>query len=353
MADDNEENGLTDEEYDALLRDLEGRAAKGDSSASADIDEDELGDIDEFLKSVEADDDSGATKTATDDDDGLASEFASLEEADKLPAESKKSSKPSKKKPKKAGKPGESNKGAEPAQEAPKGKGRAEESSRPRRVLLAVVKNVLWFTPAVLLWWVLGFYLGQWVSAGWLIALMSALVVLTIPYMLRRVVRRGTYRPWALGFSLVAIVALVAPMPNVAGDQMSHYGHWPASAVAELTGAPADAAGVTTAASATGWLAAQISTTGEPMPEARQLGTIFPLDMQWPPEEGLPGIDGEEIPGFEQTDEFDDQVDEPVEQQQVEDEPVDAPVPIDVEEAGEEASDEIQEALQQAGEAIE
>lgn len=362
MADENEENGLSEEEYDALLRDLEGRAAQGESSAP-EVDDDDLGDIDEFLKSVESDaGESTATKTRrSDSDDDLASEFAALEEKGELSAPpddagpSKKDKKKRRKKGgKKAGKTDKADGEAAPAE--------GEEPSRLRRALLAVGKNALWFAPAVVLWWVLGFYLAQWVSAGWLIAVMSALVVLAVPYLLRRLVKRGNYRPWMVGVSLVAVVALVAPMPNMAADRLAYYGHWPASTIAELTGGEADAGYVTAMGSATGWLGNQLSTTAEPVDEPRQLGTIFPLDMQWSPEEGLPGLMEE----LQQEDEVDEPVSPPdppavpePEQQapEGEAEPPQQQQPEPVEqlelELIEGAEEEVQEAVEQADEATE
>ncbi len=300
MGDD--ENGLSEEEYDALLSDLEGRAAERDPD---DVDVDDDGDIDEFLASIDADAESeGATKTATSEpDDELAGQFSDLEQEGKL-APSEESAKPSKKEGKKQEKAAEGSdssaeKGGEPA-----------ERSRAKRMGFFALKSAFWFFPAVVLWWVLGLYLGQWVSAGWLIAVMSAIIVLGLPMVLRRLIKRGAYRPWVFGVSLAAVVGLVAPMPNHAAQNMSHYGHWPVTAVAEITAQESDAGFVRAQGSASGWLASVLATTETAVDEPRQLGTIFPLGMEWPPEEVVPFLEeGAEIPDFEEAMEAEEAVD--------------------------------------------
>lgn len=288
-------NELSDEEYDALLRDLEGRA--GDSEAAPEMDDD--GDIDAFLEEIESQSEA-ESKTATrtrEEDDDLAAQFADLEEKDELAVpedvdlgEEKKKRKKDKGKSKKAAREDEA-------------EGAKEDRSRGTKVAIKAGKVALWAIPAVVLWWVLGVYLAQWVSAGWLIAVVSAMAVVGVPMGLRRVVRRGRYRHWLLGTSVVATVALVAPMPNVAGEQMSHYGHWPSSVVAEVTGADADIGLVTRHAAAAGWLGTTIATVEQPNWEARQLGTVVPLDMAWPPdEETLERLEeGLELPGTDEA----------------------------------------------------
>ncbi len=291
MGDD--KNELSDEEYDALLRDLEGRAGGGGASSSGGEEDVEIEDIDAFLSSLESEAESDAgkkkKKTATADrDDSLAAEFAALEEKGELtaPPEKKERKKKSKKKSKKK-KKGEQKERSD------------QERSKGKRAAIFAGKTAFWFAPALALWWVLGAYLGHWVSAGWLIALMGAMFVFGVPAILKKLIKRGDYRPWVFGYSLILTVALIAPMPNVAGEAMSEYGHWPASMVAEVTGAPGDAAFVRSQAAAAGWLGGVVATVDDPQWEARQLGTVFPLGFQWSPEDLAPlleeGVDIEEL----------------------------------------------------------
>ena len=303
MSDDN--NELSDEEYDALLRDLEGRAADGGSAAGGgeDLDSDaDMADIDAFLSDIESEAESKSkTTTATrDDDDDLAREFSALEEKGELtaPADKKQSSAKKKKKTKKKKKKSSD-------------KEKTGERSRGAQIALTGLLAAIWVIPALVFWWVLGAYLGLWVSAAWLVALVSAGVVFGLPAAARRLVKRGNYRRWLLGVSLVATVALVAPMPNTAGEQLSSYGHWPSSVIAEVTGADADIGVVRTHAAAAGWLGELVATEQDPQWEARQLGTVFPLGMQWPPdaetlellEEGAEIVDPDELGDFDDIDE--------------------------------------------------
>ena len=291
MGDD--QNELSDEEYDALLQDLESRASEG--GGDVDVDSDDDGDIDDFLKSIESQEDeqtSAPTATADDDDD-LAGDFAALEQEGELTAPEGGDESASK-----AAARSEEKKKT-PAKTDGDAARRSDEKgpSRGRTVALAVLKNALWVVPALAAWWVLGVFLAQWVSAGWLIAIMSALVIGGLPAVGRSLVERGGYRRWIGGVSLLAVVALIAPMPNIAADNVAEYGHWPSTAIAELSGQPADAGFVSGQAAMSGWLAGVISTSGDEVSEPRQLGTIFPLGMEWPPEETIPGLEDAEDMG--------------------------------------------------------
>lgn len=295
MSDDN--NELSDEEYDALLRDLEGRSASSGGDSGSEGGGEDIGDIDAFLSEIEADAESRSqSKTKTDErDDDLANEFAALEQKGELSAPSKKEKKSKRKKKKKKKKDKSKKEAKKGATATSTEEGAAEqESSSDAHVAFRAAKTALWFAPAVVLWWVLGVYLGQWVSAGWLIALVSAMVVFGAPVLLKKVAKRGRYRPWLLGASVVATLALVAPMPDRAGENMADYGHWPSTMIAELIGAHSDAGIVTTHAAAAGWLGDLIAPSELGQREARQLGTIFPLSMQWPPDEDMiPLLEGE------------------------------------------------------------
>lgn len=269
---------LSDEEYDALLADLEGRAAEG---GGGDVEMDDDQDLEEFLGSIEADAEAKSkTKVAQREDDGLEAAFADLEEKGEMTAPKKK------KKKKKKEKKGE--KGAQ--KEA--GKKGEEGSGRGKAIALMVAKNALWVVPAVLMWWVVGVYLGFWVSAGWLIALVATAAVLGIPRMLYKATGKANYRVWVGGLAVAMLVALIAPMTERAGTAMGFYGHWPATAVAEVVGAESDAGFVETQGRMGGWLGSQIS--GEQAASARQLGTVFPLGFALPEEVLMDAIEGAE-----------------------------------------------------------
>lgn len=298
MSDDNQ---LSDDEYAALLRDLEGGGGGGGKAAGgAADDEGGIEDIDAFLSSLEEEADESATKTATAEreEDPLAAEFAALEAKGELvapPPEETKPKKEKKKEKKRDDKPSrgerreqrraekEAKKEAKrQAKEEAREKRRAEGEGRGKAIAKAVALNTLWFGPALIFWWVLGSYLGHWVSAGWLIAAMSTLFVFGVPAILKKVVQKGEYRPWLLGFSVVLAVALIAPMPNQAGEAMTRYGHWPASTVAEITGAAHDAAFVRANAGVGGWIGGLVATQENTDWGARQLGSEYALTMERP-----------------------------------------------------------------------
>lgn len=302
MGDEKEE--LSDEEYDALLRELEGRAGdSGGGAGSSDDTSEDVEDIDAFLSSLETEEESGQKRkkektTTADADDALADEFAALEQKGELttaPESKPAAKKKKKKKEKKKKKDGQ--------------RSDADQSKGRRRAMFAL-KTAFWFLPAVVLWWVLGVYMAQWVSAGWLIALASAMFVFGVPAILKKLVRRGNYRPWVFGYSLLLSIALIAPMPNLAGQNMAEYGHWPSAAIAEVMGADSDTAFVRSQAAVSGWLGGLVATTEDPQFEAKELGTGFPLGFEWSPEELVPlmeeGVDVEELieeAGQEQGDE--------------------------------------------------
>lgn len=302
-----EKGGLSDDEYAALLRDLEGRADSG--SASGEQVPDEVEDIEAFLRDLEgeADDSSKTvTKTATRsaEEDALAAEFAALEaKGELIPLPEDEPEEKAKKKEKKSRKKERSGKARKSRAERREEKAAAREQkreekaaaqaeraqgrSRGKRAGLFVLKNGLWFSPALILWWVLGAYLGQWISAGWLIGAVSTMFVFGLPGVLRRVVKRGGYRPWSLGFSLLAVVLLIAPMPNIAAQNLARYGHWPASALGEALGSAPDAAYIRAQGSASAWLASKIGTSPGGL-KPRQLGTMFGLDVERPKEPVVP-----------------------------------------------------------------
>lgn len=243
MSDQNED--LSPDELNALLRELEGRSGAGPERAKAasPSGEDDTEDLEAFLRSLEESDEEvarSAPKTAVRDEE-LDARFADLEEADKTALEptpkgdkpAAKAKAPQKQRSKEieevALEPGD---GAETASKA------RDKRGRPRA--LKIMKWVGIVLPALCLWWLLGAYLGNWISAGWLITSVGAGFVFGLPALLRHWVERGRYSHWLAGASALLLLGLIAPMPQQAGVTLAEYGHWPSSTVGELAGWPAD-----------------------------------------------------------------------------------------------------------------
>lgn len=299
-----EEKELSDDEYAALLQDLEGRTSSQSSGASSnkapDAGDDDLEDIDAFLANLEADDSPRSTTTTREreEDDPLFAEFAALMEKGELVAppepDANSSSNPDSGTEPKEKKPSRKERRAEKqeakaaekaarAQEKADNKAQARQNrSRGKQILLIALQWAAWLFPAFTLWWILGAFLGQWISAAWLIFLVATMTVTTLPFYLKKLARRGSYKGWLAGFSLVAVVGLLAPIPNITAKSLTEYGHWPTSMIAELSGAPPDAAYVRVHAGLSGWIAGILATTEGPSWEARQLGTVYALDHERP-----------------------------------------------------------------------
>ena len=94
--------------------------------------------------------------------------------------------------------------------------------------------------PVILLCWLLGAFLSAWVETGWLVALLAIAPALLLPWLFKVASKRGRWWHWALPLSLLGCVALIAPWPSVAGERAAHYGHWPSSAVSQLTSSEPD-----------------------------------------------------------------------------------------------------------------
>ena len=376
----NKKDELNDDEYAALLRDLEGKSSakppagggpKGKAASKAapqtkgnpptgtagPAPSDEVEDIDAFLASLEADDDGppASTPRARDSsggekEDPLAAEFAALmasgaleepppeevkppsrreqraekkeaeraeKEAKKEAAKAEKEAKRQEKKPEDSGLSRKERREAKKEERAAEKEARAaerarkrEERPRSKEVLLIALQWFGWLLPAFTLWWVLGAYLGQWISAGWLIFLVSTMFVFTLPLYLKKLIKRGAYKVWLAGFSLLATVALIAPLPNLAGQSMTEYGHWPSSAIAEVAGANPNAGFVRAHASLTGWIGGLVATVDGPNWGARQLGTVYALGYERPqrPEQPTPPSDApaSEAPASEESGETQD-----------------------------------------------
>ncbi|MFP4598567.1 MAG: hypothetical protein ACLFVJ_09970 [Persicimonas sp.] len=254
-----QENEMSEDELNSLLADLESRADAGEGAAAGADGDDE--DLEAFLSRLESEEAStssgkkaagGQKKVASAErDDELDARFAELDnlQPDDLPATT-----PDKKAKKKAGKKAAKAEKKKDKQEA-KGEEAGEEGrSRGARFAVAALKVVAVALPIAAFAWVLGSFLANWVSAGWLIAIMSLIFALGMPLLVSRYVKKGKFAWWAAGVGVLLTVALTAPMPETAGETLDDYGHWPATTVGELAGWEADNALVQINASVAGAL---------------------------------------------------------------------------------------------------
>jgi hypothetical protein len=276
------ESELNDDELDSLLSDLESRADGGSQAASPDIDDDEASeDIEAFLKELEESEASGSNepvqaKTAERDSE-LDAKFAELDDLDPSDLPAKTDDAKSARDPDKSGTSESDDEGeVAKADDSKKDEASAEGTSK-KKFGIAALKVLAVSFPSLLFVWVLGAFLGNWVSAAWLIGIISVSFALAIPFLLRHYVKKGKYMWWAIGSSIALLAALVAPMPGQAGNALQKYGHWPASVVAEVAGWDLDSPIV----DATSVVSEQIGSLlpGAAELEGKQLGTDHDLDV--------------------------------------------------------------------------
>lgn len=290
------EEELNEKELNSLLADLESRADSGGGGSASSSDDDE--DLEAFLARLESEEPSsgGSKKVATKEkDDDLDARFAELDnlQPDDLPATTP--DKKSKKAKKKESKKKESKKGEESTDLA-KSDGEAGEAgdqapSKGAVVAKVAAKWLLMALPVLVLTWVVGAFLANWVSAGWLIAAVALVFALGVPALASHFVKKGKFAWWAAGAGVLLTVALTAPMPQTAGETLTRYGHWPASAVTDLAGWEADNTLVGINATVAGWVGGLLY-TGEVAPA--ELGTDHPLDPDAAPTTETPETDAPE-----------------------------------------------------------
>ena len=133
------------------------------------------------------------------------------------------------------------------AEEAPRPRQRAgvsaveKQRSQGFHTVLNVLKWILLLVPLAFSWWLVGALLGEWFAAGWLVALVASLLIFGLPALLILLFKRGRYVWWAAGLSLVLLVALLALIPERAGNALARYGHWPAYSLLGFAGWEHDA----------------------------------------------------------------------------------------------------------------
>lgn len=315
---------LSDKELGSLLSDLSSRADTQPKSAKpsaprADAQEDDGEDIEAFLKSLEGDDyqapEPEAQTAVAEKDDPFEAQFAELDaiQPDDLPAKAESAKrgakKGSKKKQDKKGKKKKKSRRERAAEKkAQKARAKAEkqkakeqvnaEQSRAKKLLKKTAKAALIALPALLFSWVLGAYLGNLISAGWLIAILSLLLAFGLPLLVVRLTKRGKYVWWTLGLGIAMTLALLAPMPNTTADTLTRYGHWPATALTEVAGWQPDNALVQFNAAASKLLGGVLGSGAAGSGGPRELGTTHTLYGVEPAQPDAPGpsADPEDIP---------------------------------------------------------
>lgn len=268
------------DDTDALLRDLESRASSSSSAARSDDSAGAGDDIEAFLRELDGDsyvappEDRSARPVATADAEIEAAVPVAAPDAPMEKAKPKKLTRAEKKALK------EEEKAAKKAAKAKSADGVAvveRGESDGLKIAARVAKLVGVAVPLASAWWVLGAYLANWVSAGWLVFLVATMTVLGLPGVLLLASKRGRYLWWSIATSLLLAVGLVAPFPGAAAGAMISYGHWPASAIAEVAGLDNDSFVVSAAASVSGWVGGIIEPQVDDARKPLALGTEVPL----------------------------------------------------------------------------
>lgn len=122
------------------------------------------------------------------------------------------------------------------------------------RFTMWAIKTAFFFTPVLLLWWLLGSYTSGFFTRGWISAIIATVLALVVPALPRFMLGKGKYAWWAFAISVLGLAALLGPMPGRSGSMISAYGHWPVSTVSQLAGWDADHIGVTVSAGAAGFV---------------------------------------------------------------------------------------------------
>lgn len=120
------------------------------------------------------------------------------------------------------------------------------------RFTMWALKTAFFFTPVLLLWWLLGAYTSGFFERGWISAIIATALAFIVPALPRFMLGKGKYAWWAFAISVLGLAALLGPMPGRSGSMISAYGHWPVSTVSQLAGWDADHIGVTVSAGAAG-----------------------------------------------------------------------------------------------------
>ncbi len=259
-----EQDEMTEAESAAFLRDLESRSKSKPAAAV----EDDGEDVEDFLKRLEAGEAKSA-KPKTKVKDPIEDEFAGLKEAPA--ANIVKAPEPEKKETKEKAKKGKDVRAVE--------RGSSDGLKRAGQIL----KWIVVLLPTFVAIWLVGAFVAQWISAGWLVALVALVGVLGIPAAVRVATQKGGFAWWLAAFSTLACVGLTVPMTKTASGVVISYGHWPASVFASAVGWDVDHFTVR----GSQWVSSKLAGLVEPevVGAGLRLGTEVPLV---PPEPVVP-----------------------------------------------------------------
>jgi hypothetical protein len=150
-------------------------------------------------------------------------------------------------------------------------------SSKKAVVFKFLAKSFVVLTPTLALWWLLGAYLSQWISAWWLVLTLASIVTVAIPVGLKLVAKRGAMGWWFAGVSFVLTLLLTLPLPTSAASAIGAYGHWPATSL-EASGAVSTGSVFSSVNQWVSLKVAQLLAPGEYA--ANALGTQTPLNPE-------------------------------------------------------------------------
>ena len=130
---------------------------------------------------------------------------------------------------------------------------------------MGVLKFMLFLIPVMLCWWVVGSLAGSLIETGWIVLAVATIAAFIVPVIPRVLTGWGRYGWWAAGISLIAVVAIIATIPDMAGKSIARYGHWPATTTAQLAKWEPDGALVTTTAGASQFIGQRVETLRAPV----------------------------------------------------------------------------------------
>lgn len=128
-----------------------------------------------------------------------------------------------------------------------------------------MLKFTLFLIPALVCWWVVGSLAGSFFEVGWIVLAFATLAAFVVPAVPRVLTGWGRYGWWAAGIGLIAVVAIIASIPDMAGKSIARYGHWPATTTSQLAEWEPDNSLVMTTAGASQFIGQRIETLRAPV----------------------------------------------------------------------------------------
>ncbi len=189
------------------------------------------------------------------------------------------------------------------SQQAEGSSGRTADESSGWGAVIAwgTVKWTAYSVPTVVLCWLIGAYMGRWITAGWLLGLVSVLASVGVPLLVYDAVgRRGRKRWWLAGSGVLLSALLVAPMPESAGNALAHHGYWPGQMVDEIALSENNVvsrASSTLSRTAAGWLGVTVANDADYTALGQPPGAADKVEGKSADEEGGGGSETSENTG--------------------------------------------------------